>query len=239
MNRDWVILQKRGGERMKRIAFIALLVLAITATTAHASIIYDNTTTPVIWSTGGEQVVLFIQDDEGGDEINLSGTSRVVTQIDLYLYADTTAVTTADTQVRFYANDGPFDSVSNEPGTLLWDSGVLNDLSYSPGLNVTSFSVPDILVPDTFTWTVQYSDSTETNNLGIAVYDPPTVGSSGDWVWLFFPDPDDPDSYWYGGDPAANLGARVYAKSVPEPSTLLLFGAGLVGVGVLRRRFKS
>ena len=54
----------------------------------------------------------------------------------------------------------------------------------------------------------------------------------------------DPQELYYAGDAAFNPGAlssnagngRVFGNTIPEPGILFLFGAGLVGLGVMRRK---
>jgi hypothetical protein len=91
-----------------------------------------------------------------------------------------------------------------------------------------------VTVPDTFTWTIQFGNTTGDTNL-TAIYNPPVVGSSDPtFYWLFS------GGQWstaaFGGGEPANFYARVTADVVPEPSTALLLGAGLLGLAYRRRR---
>jgi hypothetical protein len=195
-----------------------LAVATIVGTSAGDAIVYDNLATSQDGSVApGEGV-------QAGDQVTLGGTARELTQLDI-LYT-TGGIATADLQARIYANDGS----DGKPGTLLWDSGVLDDVLFSEGDNVVVFQIPNVTVPDTITWAV-----TEYNVIGPALnlrfYDPPTIGSSGDFLWV------NAGSGWYSSDPlgeqkVANLGAAVHA--IPEPATLSLVALG--GLALLRRK---
>jgi len=213
-------------------AFMTVLTLGATFAISEAAIVYDNTTnplgfwTPIISDFGTNGLV--------GDEITLAGTERSVTGIDLDVFSGYFGVTgKLDADVSFYNNNGS----AGAPGTLIWDSGIVKDVGYGGLTNTFHFVVPSVIVPDTFTWTISLSnvrpDSGTLYNLGPLYYDPPTVGGSGDWDWYYS------SGTWNKGDAlniVDNFGAEVHAEAVPEPSTFLLVGAGLAGVGLLRRR---
>jgi len=222
---------------MKRInlyVFPILLILNVMAISAHSTIVYDNTTTSLGYLTPILTGSSFTGDTsyEAGDQITLASTERSVTEIDILISSAFATGGTADAQVRFYENDG----TGGKPGTILWDSGVLNDLPYVPGANTFTFIVPHAVVPDTFTWTIYLSGRTGSaviGYMGPQFYNPPTVGSSNDFIWAF-----DGTSWNSFNDPQLvdNYAARVSA--VPEPATMLLLGSGLIGLaGYGRKKF--
>ena len=173
-----------------------------------------------------------------GDEITLAGSDRFVTSINIFIRGSYPLSSgTVDANVRFYANDGS----GGAPGTILWDSGIVQDIPYVFGLNNFHFNVPSVLVPHTFTWAIQLSgvqvkDSYPNYGFGPMFYNPPTVGSSNDFVW------DYEIGSWvkYEGKDGVvfNLAAQVDASPVSEPTTMLLLGFSLFGlVGYRKKKF--
>jgi hypothetical protein len=191
---------------------IGPLLLTGLASAARADIIYDNTTTRV-----GSALNFTTQ--EVGSEVQAAGTARLATDL-LIGVSQQGMAGTADLQARLYAADGP----GGRPGTLLWEGPVLQDVHLTGGLDLIDFAVPLVLVPDTFVWTVQISNTSPVA-VGLPTFGPPTVGSSPtNWFG-------NPTTGW-GPLPTAPFEARVEAVSapVPEPSSFLLLlpGLGLV-----------
>lgn len=189
---------------LRSILAIVALLLAGAWSEAHAGTIYDNTTT-----LRGE--FGFSQKQLGG-EVHAAGTDRLVTDLFIGMYRKGDPGP-ADMQARLYANDG----LGGNPGTLLWQSPLLQNVHLSSGIDLIDFSVPMVLVPDTFTWTVQFSNLTTA--VLLPTFDPPTIGDSlANWegngtVWAQVP--------------RSPFEARVEAVSeVPEPSSAMLLLAG-------------
>jgi len=92
----------------------------------------------------------------------------------------------------------------------------MTNVSIAVGNDLISFAVPDVKVPDTFTWTLQISNSQPL--AGIPTFDPPTTGSV---LHSWFGSP----GSWTSDDGAgvnSHFMARVtaVAASVPEPSAI-------------------
>jgi uncharacterized membrane protein len=150
-------------------------------------VVYDN----MIADTGtGQPIFQPGLNVEAGDEITLAGTERYVNNIDVLVFQAYSSgpgmqyTGTIDARVRFYQNDGQ----GGEPGTPLWDSGVVQDIPYGERFNTFSFNVPSILVPNTFIWTIELSNVNPANpadpyGFELPLYNPPIKGSSGDFVW--------------------------------------------------------
>lgn len=198
---------------------------------AGASVVYDNMT----WTQGwywAENPAFTSPSMEGGDEVNLGGTDRAVTNIDILFYS-LWDPGTVDTTVRFYKNDGG----GGAPGTLLWQSSTFTALAHVQGLQTYSFAVPSVVVPNTFTWTIGLANRAgSTGDIGPALADPPSVGSSANYFWW------NNAGVWnqtgWGPSPIANFGARITAAPVPEPASMGVLALGAVAM-IRRRRMKS
>jgi hypothetical protein len=220
-------MPQKGGIMLKK----ALFAFAFAAPgLAGASIVYDNMT----WTPGwywAENPAFTSPTAEGGDEVNLAGTDRAVTNIDILFYS-LWDPGTADVTVNFYKNDG----VGGAPGTSLWSSGTFSGMSHVQGLQTYSFAVPSVVVPNTFTWTVALANRAgSTGDIGPALADPPAVGSSANYFW-YRNGSGGWNSTGWGGSPVANFGARITAAPVPEPASLSVLGLGAIAAIRRRRR---
>jgi len=183
---------------------------------ACGEIVYEN----LVTTTGAFSGVTLQQ----GDEVTLGGTARVLTGFTLPLVSSAYGSSAARLRFSLYRNDGP----DGAPRTLLYRDDAF-DVEYTYGtITLTELPLPNVPVPDTFTSTIA-PGSTSGWYPDLPWYDPPTIGSSGDFFWQrwvgewrrvnIFPDLND------------NFGARFAA--VPEPA------AGLLAVALLlayRRR---
>lgn len=185
-----------------KILTVVGFVLSVGAFAASAETVYDNTTTNICYNHN------FVhEDDEGGDQITLAGTGRLITELEIGFMA---TAGTADLRVRMYEND----ALEGKPGTLLYDSFDLYDVPVVDGFNTLTV-YPGVTVPDTFTWTLQRVDGV---HLSMPRYAPPTIGSSGDFFWV-----NSQGVFWYAGDwPTTedSLYARVEAAGY-DPVELL------------------
>jgi hypothetical protein len=192
-----------------------ILILLTGAAPASAEMIYDNSTTSL-----GSLTFTALQ---VGNEVQAAGTARQVIELDIGVNQQGTAGT-ADLQAFLYANDG----AGGQPGTQLWASPLESNVALTGGNDLIAFSVPDVTVPDTFTWAIQISNPSPIA-AGVPAFDPPAVGSvvrgwaggPGSWSNL--------DSL--GDD--AHFEARISAVSavtVPEPASVILLCAGVAGL---------
>ncbi len=123
---------------------------------------------------------------EVGDEIVLAGTARHLKEFVFeYWGLNSNQVQFAGNvkaRVRFYANDGdPYNGYAT-PGTVLYDSGLFGvDTTTRSTLTIDNFvtdaTVPLVSpVPDSFTWTVQFSGLDDGDAAGVDLFSPATLG---------------------------------------------------------------
>lgn len=199
----------------------AATIAAALTPSLQADFVYQN-------STGNLDQRLSSGIIEVGDEIVLDGTARFLTDFDFEYYGISFSGN-EQAVVRFYYNDGPaFNGDVNalEPLTKFFDSGLFNVVATER--NTLNFSTADgslpanIVLPDRFTFSVQFSGIEGGESAGVSLYSPPTIGSSVSDYWY-----NDPSTGWEtrtNVNFAINFGARIQA--VPEPSTWAL---GLLG----------
>ena len=191
-----------------------LLALSLLALNGTAASIYSNLGNP------SGALGLGPLYGEFGDQVSAAGTDRFVTGLNIEIYsqggffpAGNPGV--ADFTARLYANDGP----AGIPGSLLWQSDPVH-VAYPGGLSLLAFSVPQVLVPDVFTWTLQYTNmSTPPPALPFA--NTPTIGSSADFSWFktFYP-----PVGWTKAGPGQGFVENLMAsvQAVPEPSVAVM-----------------
>jgi len=166
---------------MKTLLIASLGALGIFSQTAQAEIVYNNTSNRLGLSYGSPF--------EFGDQVILSGTSRMVSGF-TFEYFGTNFSGNETAKVRFYKNDGPVSQNQATPGTLIWDSESFPIVATpEAGFTLTwdkasiTFNSRPVVVPDTFTWTVEFGGITTGEFAGANLYSPPTVGNGFTSFW--------------------------------------------------------
>jgi len=171
---------------------------------------YSNTTSGTgFFFRGGAGAIV-------ADDVHRT-TSLPIRQISFAYYAPSAA---PDVSMYIYENIGDF----TLPAPLI-ASYNLGTLSGS-GAWVYTITLSTPLTAPADLW-IGFSFSTA--DAGLLIFDPPTIGTSHDLFTINNAGP-----YWFGGNPVANF--YLETVPVPEPTSLLVLGSGVVGLFALRRR---
>ena len=111
---------------------------------------------------------------EFGDQIILDGDARVITEFRLEYYSSEAA---GDAIVRFRSNSGP----NLEPAEILFETDHIPLEANFNTIEIEGIGVP--ISGDTFTFTIEF-DVAGTQDVGLILRNPPSIGSSFDDVWV-------------------------------------------------------
>lgn len=175
--------------------------------------------------------------NEVGDEIILApGGPRQVTSFQ-FEYFGSGFSGNEQFQIRFRRNDGA--DIGN--GTLLpnfvfYDSGLQTLLApVDPsGRNTYLFdlSSTSIILPESFTWSVQFSGITGAEAAGPSIYNPPIVGNNYDDYWF-----NNAGAWQLRGSNGVPISFGAQISAIPEPSTYVLaILGGICGFALVVRK---
>ena len=133
---------------------------------------------------------------EVGNEIILAGSARYASEFSFEFWGFSSGgyVFEGDVQarVRFYTNDGPLSSSGYaSPGTVIYDSGAF-PIPATPAGRATlifdEFQIDAVVplrapLPNSFTWTVQFSGLSANDSAGVDLYAPPVIGNTYGDYW--------------------------------------------------------
>ena len=158
---------------MKR-QFLPLLIALVTplVSSVHGAVVYDNVTTDEGFFNDSQL--------ETGDEITLAGPERMLTDFYFYYYGDFVATGDERARLRFYEMDGPLDNGLTTPGTLFYESPIINLQTGTKNVRIGDLALH---VPETFMWAVEFTGLLVGEDIGLLFYDPPAVGSSHSYFW--------------------------------------------------------
>lgn len=155
------------------IGALALLAYLDAPATAQSQVVFDNTPNLI------NQTPVFFSAQEYGDELALAGSAREVTEFSFAYFGNFGETTGVFFVLRFYVNDGS-DAVAGagtalRPKSLLWDSG---EQSLLNGVNQVTLTIPNVVVPDDFTWTIVFTglDGTPGKQAALMLANPAVIG---------------------------------------------------------------
>jgi hypothetical protein len=220
---------------------VTVLGMLLLAHDAHCAVLFDNLGTPLgLFNAGASQV---------GDEIVLAGGAATVTSFS-FEYFGSNFVGGESAEVYFYKNDGSPSAGYASPNTLLWDSGTFSipgtfDASSPPGTPfnalvtfnntglVNDLPLAGVAVPGDFTWAVVFTGVGAGESVGTILSSAaPTTGMDYNDYWLNTGTVASPVWQLMTSSPQ-NIDFLAQVNSVPEPSTLALFDAGVIGLACL------
>ena len=204
--------------QFKSLAVAAALLSSAIAGQAQTQVIYNNTGDPVLGTYAPTDNSL-----EFGDQIILDGDARVITEFRLEYYSSEAA---GDAIVRFRSNTG-----SNlEPAEILFETDHIPLEANFNTIEIEGIGVP--ISGDTFTFTIEF-DVAGTQDVGLILRNPPSIGSSFDDVWVQA----DTGDWATRNIPLATANLAAQTGAVPEPSTIALSILGALALcGAARRR---
>jgi hypothetical protein len=168
--------------KFRLVSLAAVVCLSVLGLRCSAEVVYDDMVNPVTGSNG--KPVFTGQSGEFGDELQLAGNARRVTDFYFFYFGNFTAQGDEKVRVKFYKNDLPLARDTNYigPGTLLY-TGAFQTIT--PGYGTVHLSGLNVLVPDDFTFTVEFQGITMTagDEVGLLFYHPIAVGGSFDDFW--------------------------------------------------------
>ncbi|MCA8959229.1 MAG: hypothetical protein KDC38_01900 [Planctomycetes bacterium] len=162
---------------MPRLVTLLLLAaaMAVPAVVQAQSVVYDNLDP----SDFGDFYPALFQGKEFGDEITLAPGPRAITSF-RFAPGSSQPISRFDLTLRFR------EVGSTEPGAEIW-SGTYTALESYGGIFVMhDLDVPDVVVPDTFVFTVEvdYQPGFGDGSAYFNGFGGPVVGSSGAFVWV-------------------------------------------------------
>jgi hypothetical protein len=209
--------------RIRSILAAVLATAALQATASADVIIFDNS------SGSGGGITTTSSPQLGGELTAAPGTPRTVTELDLG-FTSQNLPATFDVRAFLYANDGS----GGSPGTLLWQSAVMSGVHITSANLLIPFSVPSVVVPDTFTFAAAITNSSPivgfvpAKGATTGTFDQAFVGSPGSWQAL--------PSQFEVEARVTSAGQPVGpAQTVPEPSSLALLALGVGALAGWRR----
>jgi hypothetical protein len=193
--------------------------------------LYDNTSTAYSganfnFDSGGGGTV------SAGNEVVLTGGSGgvyTVSQFAVQIDFTGTGTPQGSVDVQFLQNNGPAFNGYATPNTILWDAGATSLTSFTTGGGeVLTYSVPNISVPQDFTYVVSFTGLSSTEVAGLSIYGAPTIGVDHNDAWV------NTTGSWTleeagTGQPSPQFGAQIKGTVVPEPSTIALGVMGACG----------
>jgi hypothetical protein len=223
--------RRNQKQLMKTLFTLSALALGASASLAQ-SVVYDNSSTYSGWylSPGSARV---------GDEIVLGGTARRAYEF-RFEYYGANFNNNEQFRLQFYNNDGALlGGDTYLPGSIFYDGGWQTLGSPTDPSGRASYTISldyaDMMLPERFTWSIQFNGVEAGESAGVVLYNPPGVGSSFDDYWH------NAGSGWElrgtNGVPV-NFGASITA--VPEPSTYVLAVlGGVCGLAMMQRRRRA
>jgi hypothetical protein len=150
------------------------LLLSVSLSARSSEIVFEN--------TSGMTTDYYMFGRQYGDDISLAGSGRIVTQFTFLYFGNipTNLISAGEWRIRFYKNDGALEypnvPSTQKPKSLIWESGMY---PVQPGYQKTTLAVPQVTVPDRFTWTVEFFNLPQDSNngAGLVLANPPTIGA--------------------------------------------------------------
>lgn len=219
----------RKTSNLSGLVMVSVALLGSVGTT-QADTVYDNSVNDLGIRFSAANGVQF------GDEITLAGTSRYLTNFSFEYFGENFSGNETVT-LRIYENNGPLVNGVPSPGSIPLFTYAGFSIIATNRATITYDQATlggGFLVPDTFTWTVEFSGIDGAGeSAGLDLYGPVSVGSSFGDYWQLN------GASWQllsNSVTAISFGATAQA-TVPEPGTMALLAlGGLVGALVWNRR---